>query len=177
MASGVSACASMACNTASFISATDIRKVFEHAPLGRARWQMYAGICFLPPVWTTNPPPHTPHVASPASRLTIASFGGRPEIRPLSNRVARPSVSARRAATRCQSGLSIIRSASLIVVCHSEAGRSEGASLPHAFFFLVLFQTTTPAYVDRMSTVRIVDGDQPTTGERPSAVSYTHLTL
>jgi hypothetical protein len=55
------------------------------------------GVARGPPLVTTSiPPPQTPHVASPASRLGAACFGGRPDSRPLSKRTARPSTSARR---------------------------------------------------------------------------------
>src|SRR5438105_52484 len=107
---------------------------------------MYSGIRprLWPPDSTTKPPPQTPHVARPASRLVVACFGGRPEMYPLSKRSVRVSVSRRRDWTRAQRSSSIMRSDSTVARIQSDSGRLLGAHLPHSFFFRVLFHTTTP---------------------------------
>jgi hypothetical protein len=115
-----------------------------------------------------EPPPQTPHVARPASRLSTAPFGGRPDNRPLAKLTARPSVSFRRDSTRRHRSSGTIRRSSRTARIHSDSGRSVGAHLPQELRFRVLFHTTSPRYVSRVSTPRAVDGDQPTTGASPS---------
>src|SRR5450759_1067378 len=97
------------------------------------------------------PPPQIPHVANPASRLTVACFGGRPDNRPLTNLTVLPSVSFRRDSTRFHSASSMMRRLSTVARIQSDFGQFVGAHLPQSFFLRVLFHTTTPRYVSRSS--------------------------
>lgn len=110
-------------------------------------------------------PPHSPHVAMPASRCCAVVFGGRPAIRPSANRSVLPAVSARRACTRLQSSSDTMRRSSFTGSRnHSDSGRRCWFTWRHSSRFRERFQTTTPRYNSRCRIARTVVGDQPRTG-------------
>jgi len=107
-------------------------------------------------------------VASPASRFLTPVFGGLPEMRPLSNRTALPSVSQRRDWAQRQRSSGTIRKCSAFTWTHSAVARRVILSWPQSSRLRLWFQTTTPRYSSRPSTERTVEGDHFPRGGGPS---------
>ena len=135
MASGVSAWASMATSTASFMSSTGSRRVFEHWPWwcavgrcnGRAAPLIVAGS-------TTRPPPY-PARGNPGQQVLDGVFtrsAGEPTA---DESTASVSLSDRRDWTRRHSESSTIRRDGTSECTQSDSGRSTGAHLPQSLRF------------------------------------------
>ena len=142
---------------------TATRSVFVQVPFLRRRWHTYSDT--RPPfrllVSTTNPPPHTPHVANPANRFFTSPRGGRPDNRPLSNRRARPSVSARRDRTRSHRSSDTIRIPSTGTRTQSSFGRRRWVHLSP----IVALPRSVP-HDD--TAVQVAAQDGPNCGGRPA---------